>query len=291
MLSRDGYRTLHRLRVRWADVDPQAIVFNGHYLTYLDDAVTAHYRGLGLPYDESLELLDGEFFVKKTTLEYHAPARFDDSIEVGLRTARFGRTSLVYEACAFLGEKPLVSFEMVCVFADRETRRPIPIDERMRSIWLDYEAGAPMLETRIGDFAELGAAARALREAVFVREQGIAPELEWDDADERARHVVIENRLGRPLATGRLGPDGRLGRMAVHRSLRGEGLGRRVLESLLDEARSQGLAEVVLHAQRTAIPFYERAGFERTSDVFVEAGIPHVTMRRRLEHAGAGRAR
>jgi predicted GNAT family N-acyltransferase len=143
-----------------------------------------------------------------------------------------------------------------------------------------------MLDVRVGSWSDLGCDAQALRTAVFVEEQKVPAALEWDDADASCVHAVAYNRLGMPLATGRLlthAPGvSKIGRMAVMSTLRGSGVGRAVLDALVDAARSRGDTRLVLHAQRTAVPFYERAGFACRGPAFEEAGIPHIEMVRAL---------
>ncbi len=87
-MKRLDFRHLERLRVRWAEVDLQQIVFNGHYLMYFDTAVAGYWRAMAMPYHETMEFLDGDLFVRKDTLEYLASARYDDSLGVGIRCAR-----------------------------------------------------------------------------------------------------------------------------------------------------------------------------------------------------------
>src|SRR5690606_23203285 len=94
--SRDAFTFCHPLRVRWAEVDPQAIVFNGHYLTYADVAITEYFRALGIQYPADLSRDGGDFFAIKTVLEYLAPARFDDLLDIGVRASRLGRSSLTF---------------------------------------------------------------------------------------------------------------------------------------------------------------------------------------------------
>ncbi|MBC7682276.1 MAG: GNAT family N-acetyltransferase [Ferruginibacter sp.] len=133
-----------------------------------------------------------------------------------------------------------------------------------------------------GPWSQLGTKASRVRTAVFVDEQNIPAELEWDEADAEAVHVVVCNPLGEPVATGRLlvhAPGvGRIGRMAVLSGLRGRGLGQQVLEALVQAARERGDAEVCLHAQTSAQGFYERLGFTPRGDVYAEVGIPHIEM-------------
>src|SRR6218665_340120 len=128
-----------------------------------------------------------------------------------------------------------------------------------------------------------------LRNAVFVREQGIAADLEVDALDASAQHVVAYNRLGQAVATGRLlpgvpAPDGigRRGRLAVDRSVRSAQWGRQLLDALLEAARARGDRQVQLHAQCSAEGFYRRAGFAAEGAPWEEAGIDHILMTRRL---------
>lgn len=134
----------------------------------------------------------------------------------------------------------------------------------------------------VGCWADLGSAASQVRTAVFVHEQNIPAELEWDVADHTAVHTVIFNPAGGPVATGRLLVHaqgvGRIGRMAVLSSLRGSGLGQQVLVALVQAARERGDAEVCLHAQTSAQGFYERLGFTPRGAVYAEVGIPHIEM-------------
>jgi predicted GNAT family N-acyltransferase len=136
---------------------------------------------------------------------------------------------------------------------------------------------------RTADWSTEAAVLRSIRSEVFVEEQGVAPELEWDDEDERAWHVLAMTPDGTPVGTGRLLRDGHVGRMAVLRAWRGKGAGGALLAELLRLAQAAGFSELVLHAQTHAIGFYARFGFEPEGETFIEAGIPHHTMRRRLQ--------
>lgn len=133
-----------------------------------------------------------------------------------------------------------------------------------------------------GDWDSLREHAQALRIEVFVVEQGVPVELEWDEADEISIHAVAYDDEGQPVATGRLLPDGHVGRMAVRKSARGQGIGSRVLQSLLAEAERLGYQELVLHAQVHALGFYQQHGFVACSEEFMEAGMLHRRMVRRL---------
>lgn len=115
-----------------------------------------------------------------------------------------------------------------------------------------------------------------------MREQQVPLELEWDEDDETALHALAEDETGNPVGTGRLTVDGHVGRMAVMKDWRGRGVGGAVLAWLTDAARSRGIAEIVLSAQVDAISFYRRFGYTEEGDDFMDAGIPHRRMRRRL---------
>ena len=133
----------------------------------------------------------------------------------------------------------------------------------------------------IGPWEQQRQAAAALRQQVFVVEQGVPAELELDEMDAQSLHAVAYLD-GVPVATGRLLPDGHVGRMAVRQDARGAGTGSLVLCALMDEARRRGERDVVLHAQLSARDFYARHGFEAEGDVFMDAGIEHIAMRRRF---------
>jgi predicted GNAT family N-acyltransferase len=142
--------------------------------------------------------------------------------------------------------------------------------------------GTGGMAIRVGGWDELGAAARAVRFAVFVDEQGIDPELELDARDATAVHAVAYDADGVPVGTARLLPDAHIGRMAVLARARGTGIGAALLQRLIDVAAGRGMRELRLHAQSDAVGFYARAGFEADGDEYLEAGIRHRTMRRAL---------
>jgi predicted GNAT family N-acyltransferase len=129
----------------------------------------------------------------------------------------------------------------------------------------------------------------ALRTRVFVVEQGVPAEIEQDAADATAVHVLSRDDSGRVVATGRLLVHGRtagIGRMAADASARGRGHGAAVLAELHRQALVRGVSEIELHAQLPARGFYERAGYVAVGEEYEEAGIAHVTMRRRLPDPG-----
>ena len=285
-MQRSDFRFFHRLRVRWAEVDMQKIVFNAHYLMYFDTAIADYWRALALPYEEAMHSLGGDLYVKKATVEWNASARMDDVLDVGMQCARIGNSSMLFRGGLFRQDQLLVSCELVYVFADPATQISKPVPPALRAILEAYEAGEPMTELATGDWAALGEGAGELRRAVFIEEQNIPKELEWDEHDASAVHAVARNRLGRVIATGRLLRDAegtaRIGRMAVHRLLRSGGHGAAVLAALEQVARARGDREVALHAQRSAERFYARLGYRPHGEPFEEAGIAHLEMRRAL---------
>ncbi len=127
-----------------------------------------------------------------------------------------------------------------------------------------------------------GMAIRAVREAVFIREQRVPPEMEWDEEDLTSTHLLARAATGEPIGTARLLPDGHIGRMAVLREWRGRGVGAAMLREMLTIARERGWQEIRLSAQVHAIPFYRRFGFVETGPEFMEVEIPHRAMFLRL---------
>ncbi|MFN0305064.1 MAG: GNAT family N-acetyltransferase [Burkholderiales bacterium] len=124
--------------------------------------------------------------------------------------------------------------------------------------------------------------AMPIREVVFVQEQGVPIEIEMDEFDPVCVHAIAMIGTGEAIGTGRLLPDGHIGRVAVLKAWRGKGVGATLLETLVRRAIDQGFEHAMLNAQSHAKAFYEKAGFVVEGDTFMEAGIPHVAMRRTL---------
>lgn len=143
-------------------------------------------------------------------------------------------------------------------------------------------SNAQEVRVEIARWASAEALVMPVRLAVFVVEQGVPEDIERDAFDAVSLHAIARDPAGAVVATGRLLPDGHVGRMAVVPPLRGKGVGGAVLEALVAEAVRAGLAEVALNAQVHALAFYHRHGFVEYGDVFMEAGIPHRAMRRAL---------
>lgn len=130
----------------------------------------------------------------------------------------------------------------------------------------------------IADWATLQKDAQAIRYEVFVIEQKIPADLEWDAADAECLHAVAYDGNGKAVGTGRLLPDAHIGRMAVLATARGLGVGAKILRALMVEAQARGEQAVRLNAQQSAENFYLKEGFARDGEIFEESGIPHVSM-------------
>jgi predicted GNAT family N-acyltransferase len=136
---------------------------------------------------------------------------------------------------------------------------------------------------RFGDWGAMGADAKAIRFDVFVAEQGVPAEIELDQMDALCLHAVAYDAAGTPIGTGRLLPDGHIGRMAVRQAARGTGVGSALLLALMEQARQRGDQHVALSSQSHAAPFYQRHGFAAEGDEFFEAGIAHINMLRSFD--------
>jgi predicted esterase YcpF (UPF0227 family)/predicted GNAT family N-acyltransferase len=154
---------------------------------------------------------------------------------------------------------------------------------------LDFALGDPVTHPRTqghcvvtGSWTELGDEASRIRLEVFVEEQQVPLEEELDTRDVQCLHAIAYDADGQAMGTGRLLPDGHIGRMAVRKPWRGQGVGSLLLTALVDAARRRGDAEVVLDAQLQARPFYARHGFVEEGETFIDAGIPHRVMRLRF---------
>jgi acyl-CoA thioester hydrolase len=138
-MPRDQFACSYRLRVRWAEVDMQRVVFNAHYLTYLDAANGEHWRMLGLDYPDGYVREHGsDVFLRKSTVEYLGSARYDEVLDVLVRVTRLGSSSLTYgfeihrvEPAPSAG--PLVTAELVYVNVDVATGKPAPLPAKLRA--------------------------------------------------------------------------------------------------------------------------------------------------------------
>lgn len=122
-------------------------------------------------------------------------------------------------------------------------------------------------------------ALRHIREQVFINEQHVPVELEWDGMDESAMHWLATDSHNKVIGTVRLLSNGHIGRMAVLAEYRGKGIGSSLLKAVMGMAKTSGMPELFLNAQTDALGFYEKFGFIAEGDVFDDAGIPHKKMR------------
>ena len=133
------FRFKHTLRVRWAEVDPQEVVFNGNYLTYFDVAFTEYFRALGITYPEGLTQYGCDWYVRKSTIEFQAPARFDQLLDVYVRLARLGNTSATIQLEIMHEAHHLISGEMIYVNVDVNTQQPMRLPDALRTVFEKYE--------------------------------------------------------------------------------------------------------------------------------------------------------
>ena len=287
-MQRSDFRFFERLRVRWAEIDAQKIVFNGHYLMYFDTAVAGYWRALAMPYAAD----DGA--ARRRPVRAQGDARiprprpvYDDVLDVGMRCARVGNSSIASSAGGVPPGALLVSGELIYVFADPAAKARAAGAAPSCATVQRFEAGESMVDVRVGSWRELEAAARPIRAEVFVGEQKIPAEMEWDDADADAVHAVAFNRLGRALGTGRHAR-ARARRRARSAGWRCGGLAPR-------RRRPRGARRPARRGARArrprgrccmrrlgAAPFYRARRLRRRGAPFEEAGIAHVEMARSL---------
>lgn len=136
---------------------------------------------------------------------------------------------------------------------------------------------------QVVDWQDNGWALRAIREAVFIHEQHVPAELEWDELDATCIHMLAMDSAGNSVGTARLLLGGMIGRMAVLKEWRRKGVGSALMLRLLEEARKRHMPQVALNAQTYVMVFYARFGFQTVGDEFTDAGIPHMKMILRLD--------
>jgi acyl-CoA thioester hydrolase len=142
-MAREDFAFFHTLRVRWAEVDMQGIVFNGHYLTYFDVAFTEYWRATGLPNIFAQAGEGREMFARKATIEYHSPAHYDDLVDIGVRCAAIGRSSVRFAVEIYRGDAYLISGELLYVYADTVERKGVPVPDDWRAIMTRFEKIPP----------------------------------------------------------------------------------------------------------------------------------------------------
>jgi acyl-CoA thioester hydrolase len=141
-MTRDRFRFFHPFRVRYSEIDGQGVLFNAHYLTYYDTAITEYFRALGYDQYADAKASGVDFHVVKALVEYKAPIRFDWELDVGVRVGRIGNSSLTFELAIFRkGEDAvLATGEVVWVNTDQTTHRPAPIPAATRQLFGDDHA-------------------------------------------------------------------------------------------------------------------------------------------------------
>ena len=148
-MPRDDFRCVHRLRVRRAEVDMQKVVFNAHYLTYIDSAIAEYWREIELPYpDQYVERYAADMFLRKANVDYLGSARYDDQLSVLCRVARLGGSSMamqfeIWRDAPAPATHPLVTAELIYVNVDVATMKPHPWPDDVRKRVRDYERVAP----------------------------------------------------------------------------------------------------------------------------------------------------
>jgi acyl-CoA thioester hydrolase len=143
-MAREHFTFCHTLRVRWAEVDKQGIVFNGNYFLYFDVAITEYWRAIGIDYPDGIVKAFGtDLYAAKATAEYHGSAGFDDILNIHGRTARLGRSSMQFLLEIWRGDTHLVSGELIYVNADVATKKSAPLPEPLRQKIIGYERVQP----------------------------------------------------------------------------------------------------------------------------------------------------
>lgn len=148
-MSREDYTCSHRLRVRWSEVDMQKVVFNGNYLNYIDVAIAEYWRAIGLPYPHGyVDRYANDIYLRKAGVDYLGSARYDDVLDIFVRVAKLGRSSVtflfeVWRAEPDPSERPLITAELVYVNADPETMTSVPLPAAVRELIAKFERTPP----------------------------------------------------------------------------------------------------------------------------------------------------
>jgi acyl-CoA thioester hydrolase len=143
-MKREDFTFVHSLRVRWAEVDRQDVVFNGHYFLYFDVAVAEYWRAIGFRYPEDIvEKFGTDIYAVKASAEYHGSATYDELIDIGCRVGRIGRSSMQLVFGIWRGAEHITSGELIYVNADLKTKKSAPWPEPVRRAILDFERTRP----------------------------------------------------------------------------------------------------------------------------------------------------
>jgi len=143
-VTRDDFTFFHTLRVRWAEVDRQDVVFNGHYFLYFDVAVSEYWRAIGFNYPQDIvDRFGTDIYAVKAAAEYHSSATYDDVLDIGCRVARIGRSSMQLVFGIWRGAEHITSGELIYVNADLKTRKSAPWPGPIRQAILEFERTRP----------------------------------------------------------------------------------------------------------------------------------------------------
>jgi acyl-CoA thioester hydrolase len=142
-MPREEFTFVHRLRVRWAEVDRQDVVFNGNYFLYFDVAIAEYWRAIGFSYPADLVPLGMDIFAIKAAAEFHGSATYEDELDVACRVSRIGRSSMTFRFGVWRGAEQLTSGELVYVNADLKTRKSAPWPEFLTRAIVAYERVRP----------------------------------------------------------------------------------------------------------------------------------------------------
>jgi acyl-CoA thioester hydrolase len=143
-MERDEFTLLHTLRVRWAEVDRQGVVFNANYFLYFDVTITEYWRAIGFDYPDAIVKKFGtDIFAVKAGAEFHGSAGYDDVLDIGCRATRVGRSSLRFRLGVFRGKEPLTTGELVYVNVDLGTRKSAPWPKELVSAVFAFEKVRP----------------------------------------------------------------------------------------------------------------------------------------------------
>lgn len=145
-MERGDFTFFHSLRVRWAEVDRQDVVFNGHYFLYFDVAIAEYWRAIGFRYPQDIvDKFGTDIYAVKASAEYHGSATYEDQLDIGCRVARIGRSSMTFVFGVWRGRERITSGELVYVNADPKTRKSAPWPEALKNAVLAFERARPEL--------------------------------------------------------------------------------------------------------------------------------------------------
>jgi acyl-CoA thioester hydrolase len=139
----EDFRFSHQIRVRWSEVDAQGVVFNPHYLTFADIGITEYYRAIGMSYPDAFDVAVADLYAKKTQIEYHAAARYDEVLELFVRVSRLGRSSFDFDIEVTRAEKSIATVQLTYVHANLEKQQSVPLTQQFRNACIAFEKVPP----------------------------------------------------------------------------------------------------------------------------------------------------